>query len=89
MEQIYSEKEVLGDALTAEKTSTGVYNTFANECVHDGVRKVLLRILDEEHTIQKDVFDMMHAKGYYPTPAAEMKKVDEAKKKYSCGVKAI
>lgn len=89
MEQIYTNKEVLGDALTASKTATGVYNTYANECVHDGIRKVMLRILDEEHAIQKDVFDMMHAKGYYPTPAAETTKVDEAKRKYSCGVKAI
>ena len=89
MTQIYSDKEVLGDALTAEKTSTGVYNNFANECAHDSLRKVMLKILDEEHTIQKDVFDIMHAKGYYPTPMADGKKVDEARQKFSCGAQAV
>lgn len=89
MEQIYSEKEILADALTAEKTSTNVYNTFANECVHEKVRDVMLQVLSQEHEIQDDVFKMMHAKGFYPTPAAEEKKVEEAKKKYSCGVKSV
>ena len=75
MQQPYSEKEVLADALTAEKTATDHYNTFANECVHENVRNAILDCLDKEHAI--------HGKGYYPTPAAEMQKVDEAKQKYS------
>ena len=83
MRQPYSEKEVLADALTAEKTATDHYNTFANECVHENVRNAILDCLDKEHAIQQDVFNIMHGKGYYPTPAAEMQKVDEAKQKYS------
>ena len=38
MQQPYSEKEVLADALTAEKTATDHYNTFSNECVHENLR---------------------------------------------------
>ena len=67
MEAIYSEKEILGDALTAEKTSTCNYNTYSNECVHAQVRDVLLKILSQEHAIQNDVFNMMHERGLYPT----------------------
>ena len=89
MEQIYTDKEVLGDALTAEKTSTNVYNTFSNECVHENVRNTFLKILEQEHEIQDDVFKIMHAKGLYPTPEAEDKKVEQAKQKYACGFKAI
>ena len=89
MEQIYTDKEVLGDALTAEKTSTNVYNTFSNECVHENVRNTFLKILEQEHEIQDDVFKIMHAKGQYPTPEAEDKKVEQAKQKYACGYKAI
>ena len=89
MEQIYTDKEVLGDALTAEKTSTNVYNTFSNECVHENVRNTFLKILEQEHEIQDDVFKTMHAKGLYPTPEAEDKKVEQAKQKYACGYKAI
>ena len=44
-EQIYTDKEVLADALTAEKTATNNYNTFANECVHDSVRDAILHVL--------------------------------------------
>lgn len=89
MEQIYTDKEVLCDALTAEKTSTNVYNTYSNECVHESVRDTFLKILGQEHEIQDDVFKIMHAKGLYPTPEAEDKKVEQAKQKYACGFKEI
>ncbi|QOV18174.1 spore coat protein [Blautia liquoris] len=86
-DQIYTEKEVLTDALTAEKATTNNYNTFANECVHDNVRQAIMHCLEQEHAIQTDVFNMMHEKGYYPTPAAQEQKVQEAKQKYSQCVK--
>ena len=89
MEQIYTDKEVLGDALTAEKKSTNVYNTFSNECIPEDVRNTFLKILEQEHEIQDDVFKIMHAKGLYPTPEAEDKKVEQAKQKYACGYKEI
>ena len=55
MEQLYTDKEVLQDALTAEKTATNNYNTYANECVHDTVREAILNCLSEEHKIQEEV----------------------------------
>lgn len=78
----YSEKEVLADALTAEKTATNLYNMSSNECVHDSVRSAILDCLEKEHEIQKDVFNMMHDRGFYPTPSADGQKVEEAKQKY-------
>ena len=36
-----------------------------------------------EHEIQVDVFEAMHKKGYYKTPAAEMKKIDEVKQQFA------
>lgn len=85
--QLYTDKEVLGDALTAEKTATDHYNTFANECVHENVRHAILHCLEQEHDIQQDVFCMMHDKGFYPTPAAQEQKIEEAKQKFSQCVK--
>ena len=85
MNSIYSEKEILGDALATAKLSTDNYNMFSNECAHENVRSTMMRILNEEHDIQNEVFHMMSSKGYYPTPAAEDKKIMEAKQKYqSC-----
>ncbi|MDD3402551.1 MAG: spore coat protein [Hespellia sp.] len=89
MQPLYSDKEVLADALTAQKTTTGLFNTFSNECVHEEVRNELLHILEQEHSIQNDVFEMMHSKGYYPTPEAQKQKVDEAKQKFQQSVKMI
>lgn len=83
----YTDKDVLDDALTAEKAATVNYNAFSNECVHEDVRNVMLQCLEQEHSIQYDVFNMMHSKGYYPTPAADMKKVEETKQRYSQCVK--
>ena len=77
METVYGEKEALDDALTSVKTATGNYNTFSNECVHENVRNVMLKILEQEHEIQDDVFKIMHDKGLYPTPEAESKKVEQ------------
>ena len=83
IQQNFTEKDILEDALTSEKTATEHYNLWANECVHSNVRNTILDCLSKEHAIQQDVFNIMHGKGFYPTPAAQMQKVDEAKQKFS------
>ena len=80
---VYTEKEALTDALNSEKAATEHYNQSANECVHDSVRNTILDCLAKEHAIQEDVFNIMHGKGYYPTPAAQTQKVEETKQKFS------
>ena len=82
MSGIYTEKEIYGDALSAQKACTNQFNMAANECTHEDVRQTMMKILNQEHEIQKNVFDNMHAAGYYPTPAAEEKKVQDAKQKF-------
>ncbi len=87
MTGVYTEKEILGDALSAQKAATAGLNTFSNECVHEDVRQTMLHILSEEHDIQQDVFEMMHSKGMYPTPAAEQQKIDETRQQFSMSAK--
>ncbi len=87
MPAIYTEKEILGDALSTQKATTELFNKTANECVHEDIRETLLDILEEEHEIQQDVFIMMHEQGLYPTPAADEKKVQQLKEQYKCCVK--
>ena len=87
MPQIYTEKEILGDALSAQKATTGLFNTYANECVHEDLRETLLDILDEEHELQQNLFCMMHDRGLYPTPTADEKKVQQLKSQYAQCVK--
>lgn len=85
----FSEKEILSDALSSAKAATNHYNTFSNECVHENVRHAMLHCLEQEHDIQQDLFEMMHAKGYYPTPAADEKKVQNTIQTFSQCVKSI
>lgn len=85
--QQYTDKEILGDGLSTQKATTDLFNTASNECVHDNVRNTLLKILEQEHSIQNEVFNMMHARGYYETPAAQEQKVKEAQQKFSQGFK--
>lgn len=87
MTGVYTEKEILSDALATQKNATNQFNTSANECVHEELRQTMLHILKQEHEIQQDVFNMMHEKGYYPTPAAEQQKVQETKQQFSQCVK--
>jgi len=87
MPAIYTEKEILGDALSSQKATTELFNKASNECVHEDVRETLLDILEEEHELQQDVFLMMHDQGMYPTPEADEKKVQQLKQQYQQSVK--
>ena len=89
MNQTFTEKEILADALTSEKGATNNFNKFANECVHSELRNTVMDVLNKEHSIQQDVFNIMHEKGYYPTPAAEDKKISEAKQKFQSSATSL
>lgn len=85
--QNFTDKEILGDGLSTQKSATEKFNTFAGECVHDNLRNTMMNILQQEHGISTEVFQMMHRRGMYQTPAAEDKKIMEAKQKFSQSVK--
>ena len=80
--QGFTDKEILNDGLCSQKSATAKFNLAANECVHEDLRKNILNVLGEEHSIQYEVFNMMHKRGWYQTPAAEEQKVMEAKQKF-------
>ena len=75
----YTEKEALKDALEAQKQISGMFNSFTNECMHPELHKTMLDILNDEHSIQFDVFNDMHKRGYYPVAPAEQDKVNKMK----------
>lgn len=85
--QNYTDKEILADGLSAQKATTSLFNLNVNECVHDNVRSTMMKILAEEHLIQVDVFNMMHSRGFYETPAADDKKVSAAIQKFAQSAK--
>jgi len=76
------EKEIFEDVLTSQKAVTGAYNNFTNECATPNIRNEFMNILTEEHQIQAEVFDEMKKRGWYPTPAADQQKIQQAKQKF-------
>ncbi|MBQ8662396.1 MAG: spore coat protein [Eubacterium sp.] len=85
--QCYTDKEILADGLSAQKATTSLFNQNVNECVHDNLRSTMMKILAEEHLIQVDVFNLMHARGFYETPAADEKKISAAAQKFAQSAK--
>ena len=77
------DKDMLGDALSAQKQITDAYNTCANECATPAVRDELLKLLREEHAIQAGVFTEMQKRGWYPTQDAPAEKIAQTKMKFS------
>lgn len=76
------EKELMNDVLTSQKYLTESYNTYSNECATPNVRDEFLKLLNEEHQIQAEVFDTMKSRGWYQIPAAEQQKIQQAKQKF-------
>ena len=77
-----SEKDIMSDVLASQKNATTLYNTFANECACPSLRSTFLNILDEEHQLQYDVFQVMQKKNWYPTPQADQSKIDQTKQQF-------
>jgi len=75
MTATYTEKDILQDALHATKEATKLYNMTANECANPGLRGVVMDLLNQEHDLQFEVFETMHSRGMYPTPAATEQKI--------------
>ena len=78
----FSDQDIMNDILSTQKFITGGYNTNANESAEPTVKNAMMSILDEEHTIQHDVFLEMQKRGWYQTEAAPQQKVDDTKQKF-------
>ena len=78
----FGEKEMLTDLLCTQKHISSSYNTALLESATPEVASSFHGILEEEHGLQEQIFNIMHNKGYYPTPKAEETKIYEAKQTY-------
>lgn len=76
-------KEIMDDMLTAEKHTAVNYSLFANECSTQSVRTDVMSILDDQHKLQAEIFDLMSSHGWYAPEQAELQKIDQAKKKFT------
>ena len=77
-----SDKEMMTDALTAEKFLCSAYNTYATEAGTPEVHQAMMSLLNDTHTMQTDVWKEMNSRGWYPTEKAEDQKLQQEKMKY-------
>lgn len=78
----FGDKEMLTDALGAQKAITSGYNVTANECASTPLKNEIMNLLSEEHKIEHDIFAEMQKRGWYQTEAAPQDKIAKAKQKY-------
>lgn len=77
-----NDQELMTDLMLTEKKMTTNYDTFASECVNTQLRDDFLRILNQGHTTQTELFQKAQAKGWYQTEVAPASKIQQAQTKY-------
>lgn len=79
----FTDKNIMTDALATQKAVTACYNYSANEAANPSVKNTMMDLLNEEHTLQHQVFEEMSKRGWYPTEAASDTKINEVKSTYT------
>lgn len=78
----YDEKQMLGDLLNAQKFVTAVYNADLLECATPELKRCLWGILEDEHSIQNEIFTQMNDRGYYPVEQAKEENLQKTRQQY-------
>lgn len=78
-----NDQERITDLLLTEKKMSGNYNIYASECTNTALRDDFLKILNQGHMIQTDLFNEASNRGWYKTCPADSQKVSQAYQKYS------
>ena len=78
-----NDQERLTDFLASEKKMSGNYDTYASECVNVTLRDDFLKIFNQSHTTQTELFQIAQSKGWYNPEQAPQNKITQAYSKYS------
>ena len=80
--QTLTDQDYLTEFLDTQKQLTANYNYYAGECMNTELRSSMLTLLDEEHDIQSDIFNQMHARGWYQVKSADPNELSTVKTKF-------
>ena len=78
-----TDQERITDLMFTEKKMSANYDSYASECVNTQLRDEFLKILNQGHMAQTDLFKAAESRGWYQTTPAEMTKVNQAYQKFS------
>ena len=82
MNNCLTDKEMMTDLLTHQKTMTNLYNNYSNECTNKALQSDMLTILREEHNMQADIFTELKKRGWYMPTDAQQTEIKQARAKY-------
>ena len=77
------DQERITDFLTSEKKMSANYDTYASECVNLPLRDEFLKLFNQSHMTQTELFQMAQSKGWYQVEQAPRDKVSQAYTKFS------
>ncbi|MDD3821899.1 MAG: spore coat protein [Bacilli bacterium] len=76
-------KDILNDILMSEKNITNNYSVALNEMSNEALYQPLLEIFTETQNTQRDLFDLLFKKGWYPLEKADQNKIAQKYNEYS------
>ena len=78
-----NDQERITDLILTEKKMSTNYDTFASECVNVQLRDEFLKILNQSHQTQTDLFQAAQSKGWYQVEQAPASKISQAYTKFT------
>lgn len=78
-----NDQERITDLILMEKKMSANYNEFASECVNPQLRSQFLNLLNQDHTIQEQLFQAAQSRGWYQTQPADGAQINQAYQKFS------
>jgi spore coat protein CotF len=78
-----SAKDILQDCLGCEKSLSSLYNTALNEVNNQQLRQDLFNCLNECHTLQNTIFNVMEQRNMYQPKPAQPQEISQAQQKFT------
>lgn len=75
--------DILDECVSCQKQLLNLYNSAASEAAGSRLRSQLRHLLDEEHELHTQVFQVMERRGLYQPHLAQAREISQARDKYS------
>ena len=79
---VFTEQEIINDALSSEKQIITAYGTYLAESTCENLRSELTKIINDKQQIQLQLFNTMQQKGWYNVKNANLNDVQNATQKF-------
>nr|WP_244527587.1 spore coat protein [Lihuaxuella thermophila] len=78
-----NDRDLINDVLAMEKYLANGYNTAVNEASTEPLFQTQLRLLNEVHQAQRNLYNLMHQKGWYKLDTADAIQVSKKAEQFA------